>query len=139
MVFETAPATVQRAFAFIAIVATLNGVLIQTIMASRVIYGLADRGHLPARLAVVSKRTKTPVLATVVVVSIIAVLALSLPITSLAEHTSQIVLCVFVLVNIALIRLKMTHQSEGAYFRVPMAVPVMGVITSVGLFATSFL
>ncbi|MEO9826073.1 MAG: amino acid permease [Paracoccaceae bacterium] len=139
LVFEMAPETVQRAFAFIAIVATLNGVLIQTIMASRVIYGLADRGHLPVPLATVSKWTKTPVLATLVVVSIIAVLALSLPITSLAEHTSQIVLCVFVLVNIALIRLKRAHRQQGAYFRVPMAVPVMGVISSVALFATSFL
>lgn len=139
LVFERAPETVKSAFAFVAIVATLNGVLIQTIMASRVIYGLADRGHLPVVFAKVSSRTKTPVLATTIVALIIGVLALSLPITALAEHTSQIVLCVFVLVNVALIRLKTKHTADGVYFRVPMFVPVMGVMTSVALFATSFL
>ena len=139
LVFEMAPVPVQGAFSLVAIVATLNGVLIQTIMASRVIYGLADRGHLPTVFSNVSQRTQTPVVATLVVVLVIGLLALSLPITSLAEHTSQIVLLVFVLVNVALIRLKLSHQDTGPYFRVPMIVPVLGVITSVLLFATSFI
>ena len=139
LVFDMAPEAVKRGFSFVAIVATLNGVLIQTIMSSRVIYGLADRGHLPLLMAKVSDRTKTPVVATLAVVLIIAVLALSVPITSLAEHTSQIVLLVFVLVNISLIRIKMARTSVGVFFQVPMAVPVLGVITSVLLFATSFL
>lgn len=139
LVFERAPANVKSAFSFVAVVATLNGVLIQTIMASRVIYGLADRGHLPRVFSNVSQRTQTPIFATLAVVSIIAALALSLPITSLAEHTSQIVLGIFVIVNVALIRLKMTQQGDGAYFRVPMVVPILGVITSVLLFGTSFL
>jgi amino acid transporter len=139
LVFDRAPATVKGAFSFVAIVATLNGVLIQTIMASRVIYGLADRGHLPSVLSNVSQRTQTPIVATLVVVLIIAALALSLPITSLAEHTSQIVLGIFVIVNVALIRLKMTQQGDGAYFCVPMVVPILGVITSVLLFGASFL
>lgn len=139
LVFEMAPATVKSTFSLVAIVATLNGVLIQTIMASRVIYGLADRGHLPVVFAKVSERTQTPVVATLAVVLIIAMFALSLPITSLAEHTSQIVLLVFVLVNVALVRLKMMHLGKGSYFRVPMVVPVLGVITSMLLFGTSFL
>ncbi len=139
LVFEAAPAGIKTAFAYVAIVATLNGVLIQTIMASRVLYGLANQGHLPAALAQVSARTKTPTLASLVVVAIIAVLALSLPITALAQHTSQIVLTVFVLVNLALIRLKLMVDQPDAYFRVPLLVPVMGVATSVLLFATSFL
>ncbi len=139
LVFEGAPAGIRNGFSFVAIVATLNGVLIQTIMASRVIYGLADRGHLPRVFARLSPLTRTPVVATVVVVLAIGTLALTLPITLLAEHTSQIVLLIFVLVNLALIRLKLSRQTGGVYFRVPMIVPVMGVITSLLLFATSFL
>ncbi|WP_299692079.1 amino acid permease [uncultured Tateyamaria sp.] len=139
LVFEMAPATVKAAFSFVAIVATLNGVLIQTIMASRVIYGLADRGHLPVAFAKVSHRTRTPVVATLAVVAIIGVLALSLPITDLAEHTSQIVLLVFVVVNVALIKLKLAQQTASAHFHVPMIVPVLGVITSLLLLGTSFL
>jgi len=139
LVFVGAPDTIQQSFAVIAIVATVNGVLIQMIMASRVLYGLADRGHLPGPLATVSRRTQTPVIATLCVVAIILVLASALPIDALAERTSQIVLFVFVLVNLSLIRLKLRGMSEAVHFRVPMAVPVLGVVTSALLFATAFL
>ena len=139
LVFEGAPVSVNRLFSLIAIVATVNGVLIQMIMASRVLYGLADRGQLPGMLAFVSSTTRTPVVATITVVLIIIVLALTLPIGELAERTSQIVLLVFVLVNVALIRLKRAGQPDTGCFTVPMFVPVLGVVTSVLLFGTSFL
>ncbi|MEM8977829.1 MAG: APC family permease, partial [Pseudomonadota bacterium] len=51
LVFAGAPSSIQQSFSLVAIVATVNGVLIQMIMASRVLYGLADRGHLPSVLA----------------------------------------------------------------------------------------
>ena len=139
LVFAAAPVGVQQGFAIIAIVATINGVLIQMIMASRVLYGLADRGHLPAVLATVSHRTQTPVVATLAVVCVIILLTLALPIDALAERTSQIVLFVFVLVNVALIRLKLRRDKEKDHFKVPMLVPVFGVLTSVLLFGTAWL
>ena len=139
LVFETAPWNVKQAFAIIAIVATVNGVLIQMIMASRVLYGLADRGYLPSMLAHVSHRTRTPVLATLAVVAIIMFLAQAMPIDALAERTSQIVLFIFVLVNLALIRLKLMGHTTSAHFHVPMFVPIAGVVTSVLLFATALL
>lgn len=139
LVFAAAPVGVQQGFAIIAIVATINGVLIQMIMASRVLYGLADRGHLPAVLATVSHRTQTPFVATLAVVCVIILLTLALPIDALAERTSQIVLFVFVLVNVALIRLKLRRDKEKDHFKVPMIVPVFGVLTSVLLFGTAWL
>lgn len=139
LVFANAPVGIQQSFAVIAIVATVNGVLIQMIMASRVLYGLADRGHLPAALATVSHRTQTPVVATLVVVCVIVLLTLALPIDALAERTSQIVLFVFVLVNAALIRLKLRRDKETDHFKVPIIVPVFGVLTSVLLFGTAWL
>jgi amino acid transporter len=139
LVFDGAPLRVKQIFGMVAIVATVNGVLIQMIMASRVLYGLADRGHLPAALAHVSPRTRTPIVATVSIVAIIALLSTTMPIDALAEWTSQIVLVVFVLVNLSLIRLKVAGQLDGDYFQVPIVVPAMGVITSVALFATAFL
>ena len=135
LVFAEAPATVKQGFGMVAIIATVNGVLIQTIMASRVLYGLADRGHLPAALARVEPRTKTPVRATLLVTGIVLLLTQTLPIAILAERTSQVVLFVFMLVNLSLIRLKLKGgQSEG-YFQVPLVVPILGVITSAFLFA----
>jgi amino acid transporter len=139
LVFDVAPLRVKQTFGVVAIVATVNGVLIQMIMASRVLYGLADRGHLPSILAKVSRRTHTPIIATLFVALLIAVLSLTMPIDALAEWTSQIVLTVFVLVNLSLIRLKIAGQVDGDYFQVPMVVPIMGVITSIALFATAFM
>ncbi len=139
LVFQAAPENVQRAFAVVAIIATINGVLIQMIMASRVLYGLAARGHLPAALAVISRRTQTPVAATIAVALVIALLTQIFPINALAEHTSQIVLVVFVVVNAALIRLKLSGHGAEGYFKVPLLVPVLGVVTSVLLLGTTFL
>ncbi|WP_370302356.1 APC family permease [Pseudooceanicola sp.] len=139
LVFDTASGRMQQVFAVVAIVATVNGVLIQMIMASRVLYGLADRQHLPAVLAMVSRRTQTPAVATVAVCLITVLLALALPIEALAERTAQIVLFVFVLVNAALLRLKQAGDPGGEFFRVPRLVPVLGVVTSVLLWGTSFL
>jgi APA family basic amino acid/polyamine antiporter len=139
LVFETAPERVRQSFSAVAIIATVNGVLIQMIMASRVLYGLADRGHLPALLARVSQRTKTPVIATIAVALLIMLFATMLPIDTLAARTSQIVLCVFIAVNIALIRLKLRGSEAGSHFRVPLFVPVLGVATSVMLLGTAFL
>lgn len=139
LVFEGAPGAVQRVFAFVAVVATLNGVLIQMIMSSRVLFGLARRDQLPRFLAKVSARTQTPVHATLCVVAVVLTLALLLPIDALAERTSQLVLCVFVLVNVALIRLKRAGPSDTPHFSVPRAVPVLGLLSALGLLAASAL
>lgn len=139
LVFAGASPGVQQAFSIIAVVATVNGVLIQIIMASRVIYGLADRGHLPLVFAKVSARNQVPVTATISVAAIILGLSLTLSIEALAAHTSQIVLVIFVLVNLALIRLKHRDPPIVDYFRVPTFVPYFGVATCVLLLATSFL
>ena len=139
LVFSDAPAPVKQGFGLVAIIATVNGVLIQSIMASRVLYGLSDRGHLPAPLARVAQRTKTPVIATLVVIAIILLLTQTLPIAVLAERTSQVVLFVFILVNLSLIRIKVQKATNGSYFKVPMFVPILGVVTSVLLFGAGLL
>ena len=114
----------------IAGVTTLNGVLIQMIMASRVLYGLARQGDLPEALAYVHPRTRTPLLATGIVALITLTFALFLPIARLAELTSSLVLVVFIMVNASLVRLKAREKAppEGIY-RVPVLVPVIGVIS----------
>lgn len=139
LVFDAAPAQLKQGFGLIAVVATVNGVLIQMIMASRVLYGLGARGHLPAAFATIAQRTQTPVFATLCVAAVIMVLALTLPIAALATRTSQVVLVIFALVNVALIRLKHRGPPIAPYFKVPLVVPYLGVITSVLLLITSVL
>ena len=139
LVFEDASPRIQQGFGAIAVVATVNGVLIQMIMASRVLYGLADRGHLPAVFARVAPRFQTPVISTLCVAAMIMVLTQTLPIEALAERTSQVVLAVFILVNLALIRLKHRDAPTMNYYRVPVIVPYLGVAPSLLLFGTSLL
>ena len=118
----------------VAAVATVNGIIIQVIMAARVLYGLADQGTIPGAagrlLASVYARTGTPVVATAVVTLAVALLAVSFPIERLAGLTSQVVLVIFVLVNIALVLVKWRERGAldlpAAGFRVPFWVPVIG-------------
>ena len=137
LVFANAPQAVQTGFAAVAVVATVNGVLIQMIMASRVMYGMAQRGRFPAIFAALSPKTQTPTVATVFVAVSIMGLSLFLPIERLAGWTSQIVLAVFVCVNMSLIAIKRQKAPAGDYYRVPVVVPVLGILTSVALLAST--
>ncbi|MRG73426.1 amino acid permease [Alphaproteobacteria bacterium HT1-32] len=119
----------------IAIMATLNTIIIQIIMASRVIYGVADRGQLPGFLARINPLTRTPVIATILVSVIVLVLALGFNVERLAATTSQIALTVFTIVNLSLIRLKMRENAPFVPLNLPMWVPVSGVICCLGLLA----
>ena len=124
----------------ISIIATTNGVLIQIIMASRVIYGLAKQQNLPAFLAVVHPVTRTPLVATGIITALVLMFATLLPIAQLAEATSSIVLIIFCLVNLALIRLKKTEPAPSdSVFVVPFWVPVGGLLLSITLLITGFL
>ena len=139
LVFSDAPDIIQTGFALVAIVATVNGVLIQIIMASRVIYGMADRGRLPAIFARLSTKSRTPSVATAFVALCIMSLSLFLPIEKLAGWTSQIVLGVFVCVNASLIAIKRRAEDRTEHFHVHILVPIFGMITSIALLATMLL
>lgn len=131
LVFTEASPTTLLTFNVIAVLATINGILIQMIMSSRILYGLSKNGYLPKSISHVSKTTGTPVFATIVVVIVILVLALFLPVEGLAEWTSRLALLIFCIVNIALIGLKKQKRAiPKAGFTVPMFVPVIGLVTS---------
>jgi len=91
--------------AAIAAIAMLNGILIQIVMASRVLYGMAKKDLAPGALARIDARRQTPVTAIVLVAVIIAGLALFLPLLTLARFTSLVILAVFTLVNLSLWRI----------------------------------
>ncbi|MDR9483534.1 MULTISPECIES: APC family permease [Sediminimonas] len=115
--------------ALIAVAAALNGVLAQMVMASRVLFGLGRRSPALKVFHRAHPLFGTPILATSVVGAVVLIGALALPVAALAGATSAILLGVFVLVNAALIGVK--RQTPEASFRVPMVVPVVGLIASV--------
>lgn len=133
-VAHLSPATISA----IAIIATLNTILAQLTMVSRVIYGMARQGDLPKTLARVNRATNTPLIATWLAVAASLVLALVAPIERLAEGTSIATLVVFAAVNVSLIALrrKGTPHQSGAY-RAPVWSPWMGLITALGLIGLS--
>jgi amino acid transporter len=114
----------------ISLLAVINGALIQIIMAARVGYGMARKGWLPEIFGRVHAKTRTPVLATAIVCCLLLVMALWLPIETLAKATSYFLLIVFALVNLSLWRLKQNAVQPPGVFCTYYWVPVCGCISS---------
>lgn len=118
----------------IAVVATLNGIVVNMIMIARVLYGLSAKGSLPRAFARLGTRTGTPLLGTVAGVGAILVLALAIPLGGLADIAARGTLLIFAITNAALIRIKMRNQSvPSGSFVCPMWAAVAGLTSSVAL------
>jgi amino acid transporter len=134
MVFQRTTGASPMVLAAIAVCATVNGVIAQFVLASRVLYGLARQGSLPAVLGRVHAGTQVPHVATALVVGAAALLALSAPVETLAEWTTRVMLGIFILVNLALVRLKLRNDPAPHDAHVwPLAVPVLGALSCTGL------
>ena len=134
LVFERLTGFPLVTMSAIAVVATLNGVIVHVIMIGRVLYGLASQGNLPKILTQLNPVTRTPVLATAIGVGAILVLALTVPLVGLADLTSRLTLVIFAVINVALIRIKLRGDPapEGAFICARW-VPFAGLISSLAL------
>ena len=92
-------------------IAMVNGILVQIMMGSRVLYGMAHEGMAPRILGWVHPTRQTPMLGVLLLAVAIALLALMVPLLSLASMTSLIILIIFTLVNASLFLL---GRREGA-------------------------
>ncbi|GMU50327.1 MAG: amino acid transporter [Candidatus Desulfobacillus denitrificans] len=119
----------------IALFAVLNGALVLLIRAARVLHGLSARGWLPAGLGRVHPVRRTPMLATAIVTAATLVLALALPLASLARATSAAILVVFCLINLALLRIRRRIPAPPGVRVYPAAVPLVGCVLSLLLLA----
>ncbi|MCK0149377.1 amino acid permease [Marivita sp. S6314] len=137
LVWQTARGTEGAFLSVIAVFAALNGVLAQNVMAARVLFGLGRRTPLLAGFHHAHHRFGTPVRATLLVGACVIVGALLLPVATLAEVTSTVLLGVFVLVNGALIFAK-RRGFEKQGFSVPMGVPVLGLVLSAAALVVGF-
>ena len=129
LVFEHATGHSAAFFAGIAVIATVNTVLVQIVMAARVLYGMVSSGTMPTILGQIDSDTRTPVVATLVAISIVLILSLAFPLAGLARATTFAALSVFLLVNLALVRIKWRGDpvAEGQ-FTVGLWVPLSGVL-----------
>ncbi len=132
LVFERLTGASPRVMSAIAIVATLNGIVVNVIMASRIMYGLSRQGVLPQAFGQISSTTQTPLLSTAASVAIVLFFSLLLPIAQLADLSARITLAMFSLINLALLRIKMRDDpNPEGQFRCPRWVPLAGLLCCV--------
>jgi len=124
LVYERSTGRSPLLISGISLFAVANGALVQIVMGSRVLYGLAKRGWLPGALAQVNGRTQTPLLATAVVTAAVLVLALLFDLSALAQVTSAVILGVFALVNLALWRIKRDGSRSPGPWTLPRWLPL---------------
>jgi amino acid transporter len=128
VVRRAAPWFPPGAFTLIALFAITNTALVNYIMGSRLVYGMARQGFVPRVLGTVHPVRRTPHIAILVLMVIVIVLAFTGGIRQLASATSVLLLSVFTLVNASLIVLQRRPNEPKGGFEIPAFVPFLGIL-----------
>jgi basic amino acid/polyamine antiporter, APA family len=124
-------------FAGIALIAVSNGALINLIMASRVIYGMADQGVMPAVFSRVHPGRRTPWVAILFATAVVFVLLATVgrnpdALDTLSTTTVVLLLLAFIMVNVSVLVLR-NDEVDHDHFRAPSVFPILGIVISAGL------
>jgi amino acid transporter len=131
---------IEHILPFISMFAVSNTALINMLMASRLIYGMARQHVLPPVLGRVHPRTRTPWVA--IIFTTVIAFGLIIYVTAVAGEetirvlgatTALLLLAVFAVVNVAVLVLRRDLQTSGRHFTTPTALPVIGFISSLYL------
>ncbi|MGB0101697.1 MAG: APC family permease [Nocardioides sp.] len=129
---------IDTIFPFLTVFAVGNTALINMLMASRLIYGMAQQEVLPPVLGKVLPGRRSPW--TAIVFTTVLAMGLIIYVTTQSESnivsalsgtTGLLLLCVFTVVNVACLVLRRDDTGRG--FRAPTAIPVLGAIFSAAL------
>ncbi len=125
---------IDRLFPFLTVFAVANTALINMLMASRLIYGMAQQDVLPRSLGKVLPGRRSPwtaiVFTTLLALGLITVVTLmsdNSVVGALSGTTATLLLAVFTVVNIACLVLRRDPTPERA-FRAPTFLPVVGAV-----------
>lgn len=116
-------------FALISMCAVTNSALINLMMASRLIYGMSRERIIPASLGKVHPVRRTPWVAILFTTVLVIGLASWGGVRQLGGTTALLLLCVFTLVNTAVLVLR-RRPVEHAHYRAPTIFPVLGIVSS---------
>jgi amino acid transporter len=122
----------EKLFSAIGLLALSNGALINMIMSSRLLYGMAEENVVPGPFRAVHPGRRTPWFAIAFTTVVAAALVLTGDLSSLADTTVALLVVVFAVVNVSVLVLR-RDEVEGEHFRVPSLVPVCGVAISAAL------
>lgn len=124
---------IDRVFPFLACFAVANTSLINMLMASRLIYGLARQDVLPRPLAAVMPRTRSPwagvLFSTLLALGLIWYVTRdpdSNVVANLSSVTALLLLCVFAVVNVACVVLRRKQPTTG--FKSPGPMPLVAAV-----------
>lgn len=117
-------------FSLVALIAIANGALLTMIMASRVTFGMAEDGLLPAPLGRVLPKRHTPWVAIVVTTAVAVLLTLVGDLATLARTVVLLLLVVFLSTNVAVLVLR-RDRVEHDHFRIWAPVPVLGAASCI--------
>jgi len=113
----------------VSILAITDGVLIQIVKTSRILYGMSSQKLIPPLFSTVHPHTRTPLLATFTVAATVIILAISFPLLTLAQSTSFLTLVVFAAINFALWRLKLRPDTpKGKSINLPAWMPFFALL-----------
>ena len=112
----------------ITVFAVANTALLNYVTASRLAFGMARDGLLPAVLGRIHPGTRTPHVAIMVLFVLLVVLVLAGNIGQLAAATVLLLLAVFTVVNLALLVLQRRPGEPAGGFEVPAFVPALGAL-----------
>lgn len=115
-------------FSLIAMFALTNTGLINMLMASRLLYGMANERIIPRAFGSVLSVRRTPWVSILFTSIIAIILVSSVTIADLGGTTSLLLLMVFAVVNVAVLVLRREKVAH-AHFTAPTWVPILGAIT----------
>jgi amino acid transporter len=130
---KAAPWLPSIVYTAITLFAVGNTALVNYVTASRLAYGMAHQGLLPAWLGRVHERRRTPHLAILTLFAVAAPLAVIGTIGQLASATVLLLLTVFALLNFALVILKNREGEPHGRFEIPLVLPILGSLVCAGL------
>ena len=102
---------------------------------SRVVLSMSQLRHLPREIGIINHRTRTPIVAVILVGGAILVFALILPLEELSYFANTVLLLALILVNAALIVHRRKYPDMERPFRVPLVplLPALGIIANLYL------
>ncbi len=123
-----APSFPVEIFGFITMFAVANSALINMLMASRLVYGMSRERVLPTVLGKVHRTRRTPYIA-IVFTTLLAFGLITFvgEVPALGGTTALLLLCVFTVVNIAVLVLR-RDRVDHQHFRTPTILPILGAL-----------
>jgi amino acid transporter len=113
-------------YTVVTIFAVANTALINFVMGSRLVFGMARQGLLPKALSKIHPTRNTPHVAAVAIFVMVSILLSVGDVSQLAAATVILLLAVFILMNLAQIALAKRTGEPAAAVKLPMIVPILG-------------